>query len=148
MPDPVPFRDVCLGRSRYYVLTCNHGVCRAWGERMHGARARGVIFRFSVGVDIYVVGDKVIHVVTKCVVIHVYIRSETIPLVRPPAGQSVFIHITKCVIYRPSPPPPFTATIVTNLGVDMARFTQFPLMIPRWAIIYKIISPGATGNSI
>ena len=37
---------------------------------------------------------------------------------------------------------------LTNLGVDMARFTQFHLMIPRWAIIYKIISPGATGSSI
>ena len=30
----------------------------------------------------------------------------------------------------------------------MARFTQFPLMIPRWAIIYEIISPGAAGSSI
>ena len=39
-------------------------------------------------------------------------------------------------------------TCVTNLGVDMARFTQFPLMITRWAIIYEIISPGAAGSSI
>ena len=38
--------------------------------------------------------------------------------------------------------------IVTNLGVDMARFTQFPLMITQWAIIYEIISPGAAGSSI
>ena len=30
----------------------------------------------------------------------------------------------------------------------MARFTQFPLMITRWAIIYEIISPGAAGSSI
>ena len=37
---------------------------------------------------------------------------------------------------------------VTNLGFDMARFTQFPLMITRWAIIYEIISPGAAGSSI
>ena len=37
---------------------------------------------------------------------------------------------------------------VTNLGVDMARFTQFPLMITQWAIIYEIISPGAAGSSI
>ena len=37
---------------------------------------------------------------------------------------------------------------LTNLGVDMARFTQFPLMITRWAIIYEIISPGAAGSSI
>ena len=39
-------------------------------------------------------------------------------------------------------------TYVTNLGVDMARFTQFPLMITQWAIIYEIISPGAAGSSI
>ena len=39
-------------------------------------------------------------------------------------------------------------TCVTNLGVDMARFTQFPLMITQWAIIYEIISPGAAGSSI
>ena len=38
--------------------------------------------------------------------------------------------------------------VVTNLGVDMARFTQFPLMITQWAIIYEIISPGAAGSSI
>ena len=40
------------------------------------------------------------------------------------------------------------STCVTNLGVDMARFTQFPLMIPQGAIIYEIISPGAAGSSI
>ena len=44
--------------------------------------------------------------------------------------------------------PLILITFVTNLGVDMARFTQFHLMIPRWLIIYKIISPGATGSSI
>ena len=37
---------------------------------------------------------------------------------------------------------------VTNLGGDMARFTQFPLMITRSTIIYEIISPGAAGSSI
>ena len=37
---------------------------------------------------------------------------------------------------------------VTNLGGDMARFTQFPLMITRLTIIYEIISPGAAGSSI
>ena len=26
---------------------------------------------------------------------------------------------------------------VTNLGVDMARFTQFPLMIPQWLLSMK-----------
>ena len=39
-------------------------------------------------------------------------------------------------------------TCVTNLGVYMARFTQFPLMITRSTIIYEIISPGAAGSSI
>ena len=38
--------------------------------------------------------------------------------------------------------------IVTNLGGNMARFTQFPLMITRSTIIYEIISPGAAGSSI
>ena len=37
---------------------------------------------------------------------------------------------------------------VTNLGGNMARFTQFPLMITRLTIIYEIISPGAAGSSI
>ena len=37
---------------------------------------------------------------------------------------------------------------VTNLGGNMARFTQFPLMITRSTIIYEIISPGAAGSSI
>ena len=39
-------------------------------------------------------------------------------------------------------------TCVTNLGGNMARFTQFPLMITRSTIIYEIISPGAAGSSI
>ena len=34
------------------------------------------------------------------------------------------------------------------VGGNMARFTQFPLMITRSTIIYEIISPGATGSSI
>ena len=80
------------------------GFAAFWGERMHGARARGVIFRFSVGVDVYVVGDKVI--VTKCVVIHVYIRSETIPLVRPPAGHVNKSYEHKVCYLSPPPPPP------------------------------------------
>ena len=40
------------------------------------------------------------------------------------------------------------APIVTNLGGNMARFTQFPIMITRSTIIYEIISPGAAGSSI
>ena len=40
------------------------------------------------------------------------------------------------------------AAIVTNLGGNMARFTQFPIMITRSTIIYEIISPGAAGSSI
>ena len=39
-------------------------------------------------------------------------------------------------------------TFVTNLGGNMARFTQFPIMITRSTIIYEIISPGAAGSSI
>ena len=31
---------------------------------------------------------------------------------------------------------------------NMARFTQFPIMITRSTIIYEIISPGAAGSSI
>ena len=38
--------------------------------------------------------------------------------------------------------------ISTNLGGNMARFTQFPIMITRSTIIYEIISPGAAGSSI
>ena len=34
------------------------------------------------------------------------------------------------------------------VGGNMARFTQFPLMITRSTIIYEIISPGAAGSSI
>ena len=40
------------------------------------------------------------------------------------------------------------AAYVTNLGGNMARFTQFPLMITRLTIIYEIFSPGAAGSSI
>ena len=40
------------------------------------------------------------------------------------------------------------STSVTNLGGNMARFTQFPIMITRSTIIYEIISPGAAGSSI
>ena len=35
-----------------------------------------------------------------------------------------------------------------ELGGNMARFTQFPIMIARSTIIYEIISPGAAGSSI
>ena len=35
-----------------------------------------------------------------------------------------------------------------ELGGNMARFTQFPIMITRSTIIYEIISPGAAGRSI
>ena len=35
-----------------------------------------------------------------------------------------------------------------ELGGNMARFTQFPIMITRSTIIYEIISPGAAGTSI
>ena len=39
-------------------------------------------------------------------------------------------------------------TYVTNLGGNMARSTQFPIMITRSTIIYEIISPGAAGSGI
>ena len=35
-----------------------------------------------------------------------------------------------------------------ELGGNMARFIQFPIMITRSTIIYEIISPGAAGSSI
>ena len=35
-----------------------------------------------------------------------------------------------------------------ELGGNMARFTQFPIMITRSTIIYEITSPGAAGSSI
>ena len=35
-----------------------------------------------------------------------------------------------------------------ELGGNMARFTQFPIMITRSTIIYEIIRPGAAGSSI
>ena len=40
------------------------------------------------------------------------------------------------------------AYICNELGGNMARFTQFPIMITRSTIIYEIISPGAAGSSI
>ena len=43
---------------------------------------------------------------------------------------------------------PANGQTVTNLGGNMARFTQFPIMITRSTIIYEIISPGAAGSSI
>ena len=43
----------------------------------------------------------------------------------------------------------FLNTAICNeLGGNMARFTQFPIMITRSTIIYEIISPGAAGSSI
>ena len=42
----------------------------------------------------------------------------------------------------------YSLAIVTNLGGNMARFTQFPIMITRSTVIYEIISPGAAGSSI
>ena len=41
-----------------------------------------------------------------------------------------------------------TLCICNELGGNMARFTQFPIMITRSTIIYEIISPGAAGSSI
>ena len=38
--------------------------------------------------------------------------------------------------------------VCNELGGNMARFTQFPIMITRSTIIYEIISPGAAGSSI
>ena len=35
-----------------------------------------------------------------------------------------------------------------ELGGNMARATQFPIMITRSTIIYEIVSPGAAGSSI
>ena len=62
-------------------------------------------------------------------------------------SQVKYAHIENVCIYRRAD---YTGSTiyVTNLGVDMARFTQFHPMIPRWAIIYEIISPGATDSSI
>ena len=41
-----------------------------------------------------------------------------------------------------------TYYLCNELGGNMARFTQFPIMITRSTIIYEIISPGAAGSSI
>ena len=71
-----------------------------------------------------------------CTIFHIYLGCVVIDFALYNMGASVSQALTYLLCY------------VTNLGVDMARFTQFPLMIPRWAIIYKIISPGATGSSI
>ena len=38
--------------------------------------------------------------------------------------------------------------ICNELGGNMARSTQFPIMITRSTIIYEIVSPGAAGSSI
>ena len=38
--------------------------------------------------------------------------------------------------------------ICNELGGNMARSTQFPIMITRSNIIYEIVSPGAAGSSI
>ena len=38
--------------------------------------------------------------------------------------------------------------LCNELGGNMARFTQFPIMITQSTIIYEIISPGAAGSSI
>ena len=38
--------------------------------------------------------------------------------------------------------------ICNELGGNMARNTQFPIMIAQSTIIYEIISPGAAGSSI
>ena len=35
-----------------------------------------------------------------------------------------------------------------ELGGNMARSTQFPIMITQSTIIYEIVSPGAAGSSI
>ena len=40
------------------------------------------------------------------------------------------------------------AYICNELGGNMARFAQFPIMITRSTIIYEITSPGAAGSSI
>ena len=40
------------------------------------------------------------------------------------------------------------ACMCNELGGNMARNTQFPIMITRSTIIYDIISPGAAGSSI
>ena len=42
----------------------------------------------------------------------------------------------------------FLLYICNELGGNMARSTQFPIMITRSTIIYEIVSPGAAGNSI
>ena len=42
----------------------------------------------------------------------------------------------------------FILFICNELGGNMARSTQFPIMITRSTIIYEIVSPGAAGSSI
>ena len=39
-------------------------------------------------------------------------------------------------------------SMCNELGGNMARSTQFPIMISRSTIIYEIVSPGAAGSSI
>ena len=42
----------------------------------------------------------------------------------------------------------YEEVMCNELGGNMARFTQFPIMITRSTIIYEIVSPGAAGSSI
>ena len=43
---------------------------------------------------------------------------------------------------------PSVVYMCNELRGNMARYTQFPIMITRSTIIYDIISPGAAGSSI
>ena len=41
-----------------------------------------------------------------------------------------------------------TGDMCNELRGNMARYTQFPIMITRLTIIYEILSAGAAGSSI
>ena len=43
---------------------------------------------------------------------------------------------------------PKSVYMCNELRGNMARSTQFPIMITRSTIIYEIVSPGAAGSSI
>ena len=62
-----------------------------------------------------------------------------------------------CYWYKPLDIPSWDLLLLLNkpavykcneLRGNMARSTQFPIMITRSTIIYEIVSPGAAGSSI
>ena len=73
-----------------------------------------------------------------CVYIYIYIYIYIYVYICMYICMCVYVCVRACIC----------CWFVTNLGGNMARFTQFPLMITRSTIIYEIISPGAAGSSI